>query len=65
MTESSIRWRDTLALNVPYKLCGGCVDYYNSIDNPHEAAAFSEDLWRLAAAQNVEYLRSLKAQGTA
>jgi hypothetical protein len=54
-----------LALNVPYKLCGGCWDYYNSIDNDHESAAFAEDLWRLAARQSVELIRAMKPQGTA
>jgi hypothetical protein len=63
--ELPIRLGGRLELNVPYQLCGGCVDFYNSLDNDHSVAAFVEDLWRKAANQNVEFLRSLKAAGTA
>lgn len=58
--DAPIRIRDTLAFNVPYKLCGGCWDYYRSIDNENELAAFAEEMWRKAAAENVQTNRAAK-----
>jgi hypothetical protein len=58
-----IRQRDIIGgvpgWDVPYKLCGGCWDFYCSLDDGDATSQFAFDLWQKAA------VRSLKPMGTA
>jgi len=62
--EAPIRTRDTLEFQVPFQLCGRCWDQWCHI-NQDDVEDFVADLWRKAAAQSVEMIRSMKPQGTA
>ena len=49
---TTIRLADTLTWGVKYRLCGGCLDFYRSLDE-EGMAAFAVTLWQLGAVQSL------------